>query len=223
MTINPLGTLVGKKILVAITGLFMLLFVIMHLIGNLQIYAGPEAINEYAAFLASIPKIVWLFRITMILAIIMHIWLTISLTKTNCQARQEKYFIPLKTSFFAKTMIWSGLTVLAFIIYHLAHYTLCMVRPEFALLSDGYGRHHVYNMIVMGFSSPLVSLFYIVAQILLASHLSHGIASSQRTLGLSMISYEKMQIIGISISILIALLYVSIPLSVLVGILPLDL
>jgi succinate dehydrogenase / fumarate reductase cytochrome b subunit len=219
-----LHTLVGQKILVAFTGLFMFIFVLMHLAGNLQVYSGPNALNEYAAFLKSIPKLVWSFRIFLIISIVIHIWLTISLTAKNNNARPQKYFIKTnkKASIFSRTMMWSGLTVLLFICYHLAHYTLGFTNPEFMLLTDEYGRHHVYNMVVMGFQNPLVSSFYIVAQALLAGHLTHGISSAPRTLGISIAYHEKIRFIGMVICVLIALLYISIPCAVLLGLLPLD-
>lgn len=218
-------TVVGKKIIVAITGLFMIMFLIMHLLGNLQIFSGPDAINQYAALLKSMPKIVWSFRIALIMAVFAHISLTISLTNANKRARPEGYQVKQsrKASFMSRTMMISGLTVLAFIAYHLAHYTIGLVNPEYMQLTDAQGRHHVYNMMVMGFSNPVVSAFYIVAQLLLASHVSHGISSATRTLGLGdQRLYLLIQRIGVIFAGIIAVLYISIPVSVLIGCIHLD-
>lgn len=216
---------VGKKWLVALTGLFMIFFVVAHLLGNLGMFSGAEATNQYAAFLKSVPKLLWGFRIALLGAIALHIWLTIDLTQRNRRARPESYLNKKsrKASFNSRYMLVSGLTVLAFIAYHLAHYTLGFTNPEYATLHDHEGRHHVYNMVVMGFSNPLVSGFYILAQILLAFHISHGISSATRTLGLSdRVVYERVRGAGVIFSAVIALLFISIPVAVLLGYLPLD-
>ncbi len=216
---------IGKKFLVALTGLFMILFILLHLAGNLEIFSGPDAVNQYAAFLRSMPKVLWSFRIALILAAIMHISLTISLTNRNHEARKEKYHLKKsrKANLASRTMMVSGLMVLLFVCYHLAHYTLGITNTEYTALTDSLGRHHVYNMMVMGFSNPLISSFYILAQVLLAYHLSHGVASTARTLGVSSaVAYENIRVFGFIFSFVVAVLYISIPLSVLVGAVPLD-
>ena len=216
---------IGQKFLVALTGLFMILFLIMHLAGNLEIFAGPNAVNTYAAFLRTMPKVLWAFRILLIVSVVMHVWLTISLARRSKLARPDAYALKKsrKASLASRTMLLSGVTVLAFVFYHLAHYTFGVVSPEIMDLHDDLGRHHVYNMMVMGFSHPLVSGFYILAISLLAWHLSHGVSSAARTLGVTDKSlYEKIRIAGMVFAGIIAALYISIPLSVLLGIVPLD-
>jgi succinate dehydrogenase / fumarate reductase, cytochrome b subunit len=216
---------IGKKLMVAITGLFMIVFLLLHLAGNLEIFSGPDAVNQYAAFLKTMPKVVWAFRIALIASVLGHIWLTISLTQSNKKARPEMYHLKKsrKASLMSRTMMISGLTILVFVCYHLAHYTLGITNPELMKLTDSHGRHHVYNMMVMGFSHPLVSGFYILAQVLLAGHLSHGISSATRTLGVTNNAlYEKIRMAGMAIAGIIALLYISIPLSVLLGFVTLD-
>jgi succinate dehydrogenase / fumarate reductase cytochrome b subunit len=217
---------IGKKALVAITGLFMVFFLIMHLLGNLEIYAGPEATNQYAVLLRTFPKVLWGFRIALIASVICHVWLTIVLTKASRAARPHGYAVKKtrKATLSSRTMFISGLTVLAFIAYHLAHYTFLISNPEYAYLVDHAGRHHVYNMVVMGFSEPIISIFYIVAVGLLGFHISHGISSAARTLGLSdPISYKKVQQGALAFAVLISLLFASIPISVMLGFIPLDL
>lgn len=219
-----LSTTVGKKIIVALTGLFMVFFVVVHLIGNLEIFAGPKAINDYAALLNGMPKVKWSFRILLLVAAIIHIWLTISLAKRNVEARPVRYHCKKsrKATLASRTMLISGLTILAFVIYHLAHYTIGVVDPPLLALTDETGRHHVYNMMVTGFSHPLVSGFYILAQILLAFHLSHGFASAFRTLGVNdHVLYQRLCVGSQIFAAIIAILYISIPASVLLGILPL--
>ncbi len=222
---NIFCSTIAKKWLVAITGLFMVFFVIGHLIGNLGMFSGPEATNQYAAFLKSVPKILWGFRIALIVSIVMHVWLTIDLTQRNRRARPKNYLNKQsrKASLSSRYMLLSGLTVLIFVAYHLAHYTFGITNPEFAALHDQEGRHHVYNMVVMGFSHPLVSGFYIIAQCLLAFHISHGISSAARTLGVSdRVLYERTRKAGTILSTAIAILFISIPVAVLIGYLPLD-
>ncbi len=224
-TENVFLSTIGKKWLVAITGLFMVFFLIGHLAGNLGMFSGPAATNEYAAFLKSVPKLLWAFRIALIVSIVMHIWLTIDLSRRNMAARPVLYHDKKsrKATLNSRYMLLSGVTVLLFIAYHLAHYTLGITNPEYFSLLDSAGHHHVYNMVVMGFMNPVVSGFYILAQILLSFHISHGISSAARTLGLSNRRlYRRVQIIGSLVSYLIALLFISIPLAVLLGYLPLD-
>jgi succinate dehydrogenase / fumarate reductase cytochrome b subunit len=216
---------IGKKILVALTGLFMIIFLIAHLAGNLEIYAGPKALNHYSAFLRTMPKVLWGFRIALIVAVITHIYLTVSLTKHNMNARPFEYKKKAvrKATISSRTMMLSGLTVLAFVLYHLAHYTWGITDPELMDLVDNEGLHHTYNMLVMGFSSPLISGFYILAQVLLAFHLSHGFSSAARTLGVKdPMLYEKIRVAGIAFSAVVAVLYISIPCSVLFGIIGFD-
>jgi len=212
-------TTIGKKILVAITGLYLIVFLIIHLLGNLEIFSGPEAINRYGAMLREFPKILWLLRITLILSVLVHIYLTISLTMENRQKRPEKYFIHRnkQATFASRTMMITGLTVLFFVLYHLAHYTFGLVDESLIKLHDHQGRHNVYNMMIFGFRNPLVSGFYILAQGMLAFHLSHGISSAARTFGANKKIFQNVNRWGKIFAYAIALLYISIPLAVLFG------
>jgi succinate dehydrogenase / fumarate reductase cytochrome b subunit len=219
------STSIGKKFLVAITGLFMVFFLLAHLAGNLEIFSGPKAVNQYAVFLRSMPKALWGFRILLLVSVFVHIYVTLSLTRDNRQARPNPYHIKKsrKATLASRTMMISGITVLVFVCYHLAHYTLGITNPEYVNLVDRDGHPHVYNMMVMGFSNPLVSGFYILAQVLLAFHLSHGVSSAARTLGVkSHLVYRRICLFGVAFAAMIAVLYVSIPFSVMVGLIPLD-
>lgn len=216
---------IGLKFLVALTGLFMILFVVVHLLGNLEIFSGPQATNEYGAMLRTFPKVLWGFRIALIVAVVIHVWVTITLTRRNKRARDVLYTMKhsRKATLSSRTMMLSGLTILVFVAYHLAHYTLGITNPEYDLLHDQEGRHHVYNMVVMGFSNPFIAGFYIMAQALLALHLSHGISSAARTLGLSCPRrFSLVKKCGQIFAVVIALLFMSIPCAVLLGALPLD-
>lgn len=217
-----LQTTIAQKILVALTGLFMMFFIIAHLLGNLEIFSGPDAINQYGVLLRTFPKVLWSFRILLLIAITIHVILTIKLSKKNKITKKINYKNPnfKATTFASKTMLFGGLTVLCFVIYHIAHFTLHITNPEFDSLIDSNGRFHVYNMVILGFSNPLVSGFYILAQIMLAFHISHGFSSCFRTLGLANhYLFNKIKLLGKFIAATIALLYISIPMSVLLGIL----
>jgi succinate dehydrogenase / fumarate reductase cytochrome b subunit len=181
---------IGKKFVVAITGTAMVLFVIGHLLGNTTIFFGPEAVNSYAMHLRDLGPLLWVARIGLLAAIVLHVYFTMLLWKENQAARPQKYAVsaPMKTTVFARTMRLSGLIVLAFVAFHLAHFTWHWVQPanaEFHAEVDGRQVHDVYSMVVLGFRNPLVSGFYIFSLALVAFHLSHGIGSHFQTLGLS--------------------------------------
>jgi succinate dehydrogenase / fumarate reductase cytochrome b subunit len=181
---------IGKKFVVAVTGLVMVGFVIGHLLGNTTIFFGPEAVNSYAMHLRDLGPLLWVARIGLLAAIVLHVFFTMLLWKENQAARPQKYAIsaPMKTTVFARTMRLSGLIVLAFVAFHLAHFTWHWVQPANATFHaevDGRQVHDVYAMVVLGFRNPLVSGFYIFSLALVAFHLSHGIGSLFQTLGLS--------------------------------------
>ncbi len=175
----------GKKYLMAITGLLLLLFVIVHMLGNLQIFLGPETINAYGAFLKSKPMLLWSARAGLLALAAIHIWAAATLAAKNRAARPATYRVKRSAgaSYASRTMVWSGLIILAFIIYHLLHFTVGTVNPELLQLKDGAGRHDIYRMLVSGFSYPLVSGFYILSMALLCVHLSHGASSLFQSLG----------------------------------------
>ena len=208
---------IGRKWIVAITGIVLVLFVIGHLLGNLSIFVGPDAMNAYAAFLKSTGELLWVVRIVLLTCVVLHIWFTITLWRENLAARPQKYAVKdhLSTTVYARLMRLSGLVVLAFVLFHLAEFTWQAFNPEFRTWVDAQGRHDVYRMIIAGFSNPFVSAFYILAIGLLAMHLSHGIASLFQTLG---VTTAKLRPVfeqgGRLIAWVIFAGYVSIPLAV---------
>jgi succinate dehydrogenase / fumarate reductase cytochrome b subunit len=218
------GSSLGRKYIMALTGVALIIFVIGHLVGNLQVFLGPEVINRYGAFLQANVKFLWVARIGLLAAVGLHIWSAIALTLENRAARpkayDEKKFI--KASYASRTMAVSGLIVLAFIIYHLCHYTFMITHPEYQYLEytlqDGSSVHDIYSMIVLGFSQPLISGFYILAIGLLCLHLSHGIASMFQSLGLNTSKTQPcFTNLARGLSFLIFLGYASIPAAVLLG------
>ncbi|WP_415909716.1 succinate dehydrogenase cytochrome b subunit [Oleiharenicola sp. Vm1] len=191
---NLLGSLftssIGRKFLMAFTGLVLFGFVTGHLIGNLQIFLPPEKINHYGHFLESLGSALWLIRAFLLACVVVHIWLAIQLTLENRAARPEAYGVDKvnRATLASRVMARTGLVVLAFIVYHLIHFTLRLQHPEWSqhtyALHDGTMVRDVYKMVVQGFSSLPVSLFYIVAVGLLSYHLAHGISSMFQSLGL---------------------------------------
>lgn len=174
--------------IVAVTGVILILFIIGHLLGNLQVYLGPEWMNSYAQHLRDLGVLLWAARIGLLVAVLLHIWFTIQLNIDNKRARPEAYRKKehTKATFASRHMVMSGLIILAFVIYHLAHFTWQIADPRFRMLRpDALGRHDVYSMLVLGFQNPIVSAFYIIAMFLLFLHLAHGASSFFQSLGLN--------------------------------------
>lgn len=169
----------------AITGLLLVLFVIGHMLGNLQIFLGPETINAYGAFLKAKPALLWSVRGGLLAAAAAHVWSAAALAARNREARPTSYRVRrfAGASYASRTMIWSGFIVLAFLVYHLLHFTFGVVDPALLQLRDEAQRHDVYQMVVLGFSHPLVSGFYILSMALLCAHLRHGSSSLLQSLG----------------------------------------
>jgi succinate dehydrogenase / fumarate reductase cytochrome b subunit len=223
---NLFGSSLGKKYLMAASGAVMVLFVLAHLAGNLQIFLGPEAINRYGNLLQTNTELLWPARCILLATIVIHIWAAVSLTRENRAARPVAYaqWQPTAASYASRTMLMSGLIVLFFIIYHLLHFTVMAqavnltgknfdARPEFF---DSQGRHDVYHMMFVGFSNPWVALFYVVAVGLLCLHLSHGIGAMFQSLGWKKRPYRQcLDKIALWLSVAIWLGYSSIPLAIL--------
>jgi succinate dehydrogenase / fumarate reductase cytochrome b subunit len=188
--LNPLASFisssVGRKWIVGLTGVALVGFVTGHLLGNLQIFLGQEAINKYAAFLHGLGEILWAIRFALLAIAVAHIYFTIQLTRENRAARPVKYAVGgyRASTRASRTMIVSGLILLCFIVFHLLHYTAHKVDPSFADLHDAKGRHDVYRMIILGFKNIWASAFYVVGMFLLCQHMSHGIVSFAQTLGI---------------------------------------
>lgn len=205
----------------AITGLLLFGFVVGHLLGNLTIFIGPDAINAYAKKLKSLGPGLWVMRFGLLAIVGLHIFTAIRITLENRAARPIGYAQKknVETTYAARTMMLSGFIVLAYIIYHLLHFTVQVVHSDYAQHTDAMGRHDVYSMVVLSFQQPLITLVYIVAMALLCFHLSHGISSLLQSLGLT--NEKRIPLfkkIGIAISVLIFIGYASIPASVLLGI-----
>lgn len=215
-----LWTSTGKKVLMAVSGLALFGFIIGHLLGNLQIFLGPEAVNRYAAFLKGTGELLWIARIGLLTMAVIHIWTAVSLTLENQAARPHGYAAKtyVKASYASRTMHVSGLIVLAYLVYHLLHFTLHRVHPEFSAFVDEQGRHDVYRMVVLSFQVPSIAWAYMIANALLGMHLSHGFYSLFQSLGLMNGELRrKMTGLAHAVGYGIALGYISIPLSIWLG------
>jgi succinate dehydrogenase / fumarate reductase, cytochrome b subunit len=212
---------IGKKMIVAITGIILILFVIGHLLGNLQIFIGPDWINGYSQHLHDLGPLLWLIRIFLICTVIIHIYVTIKLAIENRRARPERYIDKdyVKATFASRHMVMSGLIVFVFIVYHLAHFTFRKTDPRFALLKpDPLGHYDVFSMMVYGFQNYLVSGFYVLGLFLLTLHLSHGSSSFFQSLGLNDRKLTpRLAFAGRVFAWLLFIGYTSIPVAILLG------
>ena len=204
---------VGKKAVMAVSGVILFAFVVGHLLGNLQIYEGPEKLNRYARFLRTMPSLLWAVRITLLVMVILHIWASVQLALLQHEARPVAYRQrkAIASTYASRTMYWSGPIILAFVIYHLMQFT-------FGVGGTPYRAGDVYANVVAGFRIPVVSGFYIVAMVLLGLHLSHGLWSMFQSLGFSHPRYTPaIKTAAKTIAWLIALGNISIPVAVLSG------
>src|SRR6266566_4443302 len=223
---NLFKSSLGKKFIMAISGAALFLFVVGHLLGNLQIFLGPEAINRYGRFLQTNKEILWPVRIGLLGMVALHIWSAVKLSAENKAARPIGYAdnpVPVAASYASRTMLMSGLIIGAFVVYHLLHFTvqvrsLNFIGKDFLALHDAEGRHDVFRMMVAGFSQPLVSGFYILAMGLLCLHLSHGVSATFQSVGLkNEVCGPLIDRLAKFVGWLIFLGYASIPIAVLLG------
>lgn len=200
------GSSIGRKILMAVTGLVLIGFVVGHLVGNLQVFQDPDHINGYAHFLRELGPLLWIARIGLLVAVVIHIWAATVLTLENNQARgAHPYGVKhtIRATLASRTMRLTGYVVLAFVLYHLAHFTWGAAQAAtfkdalkpytmqheyrvagFPVVDPGTVVPDVHSMVILGFQNTIVSLFYIVAVGLLSFHLLHGFDSMFQTLGL---------------------------------------
>jgi succinate dehydrogenase / fumarate reductase cytochrome b subunit len=212
-----------SKVVMAVTGVLLVLYIIAHTLGNLQIYVGQETFNAYAAFLQGLGELLWAFRIVLFLALVFHIITSIYLKLLNNSTKPTKYQVKkyLEAKLTARTMIWTGIMVFAFLVYHIMHFTLGVADPEIYGHVDHYGpeelfaRHDAYLMVIKGFQKPLVSIVYMIGVVLLGFHLSHAIQSMFQTLGINHPKYNGfIRGLGPWLSTIIVLALISIPITI---------
>ncbi len=215
-----LSSTVGRKILMAITGFFLILFLCVHLLGNSFIYF--DLINTYGERLHSLPPLVFAARIGMVILFAIHIYLGITMTLENNAARPQAYTVKksLRATFAGKTMIWTGLVIAAFLIYHILHFAMKITNPDISHGIDMHGRDDVFQMIVLSFKNICIAGTYVVALIAVFLHLFHGTQSFVQTFGLnSDASIPVVEKTGKGIAFILFLGYVSIPVAIILGIL----
>jgi succinate dehydrogenase / fumarate reductase cytochrome b subunit len=204
-------------------------FVVMHMVGNLQVFLGPETLNAYGKMLHDLGGLLWVARFGLIGAVVLHIASGLRLASLNKSARPVRYVheTTVQASFASRYMKMSGLVVLAFVVYHLLHFTLGGATPDhtslMTKLSDGTDVKDIYTMVVLGFQQPAVSAAYIIAIVLLGLHLNHGATSLFQSLGLRNVKYNTLiDKVGPALSILVVVGNCSMPIAILTGLIGAD-
>ena len=223
---------VGGKILVALTGAGLTGFVIVHLLGNLKIFAGRESLNAYAQFLKDLGPGLWIARLGLLTFFVAHIFLALRLKYRSQQARPVAYAHQntVQASLASRTMAQTGVIILVYLLLHLAHFTFGFFHQakgpndlyvNLLELKDSQGRHDVYTMMVAGFTNPIMAIIYIVAQLFLLVHLSHGVASIFQSLGLNSPRFQPyLRILGWGVALFVALGNIAIVVAVWSGMVP---
>lgn len=217
-----LGSTIGAKMLMGLTGLGLVGFLIVHMIGNLQVFLGPDVFNTYAYNLKHQPLLLWPARLGLLGMFVMHVGLAFHLNARNGAGRPVKYQFErtVQASWASRYMVLTGMLVLSFVIFHLAHFTLGVTHPAHFALKDAQGRHDVYAMVVRGFQEPVVAGGYILTMSLLALHLSHGFGSLWRSFGVSHAAFADLaRKASIGLAVLLALGFSAVPVAIVSGLL----
>jgi succinate dehydrogenase / fumarate reductase cytochrome b subunit len=206
-------TSLGKKVVMAITGLILFGFVVGHVLGNLQVFLGAAQMNAYAALLKDKAGLLWTVRLGLLVAVVLHIVAAVQLTRMSQRSRPEGYHYKdvIQADYAARTMRWSGPIIAVFVVYHLLHFTTGDVHPLF-------DAHDVYRNVIIGFSVWPVAVFYIIAMVALGFHLWHGVWSMFQSLGLNNPKTDAMvRRFAVVATLAIVIGFISIPLAVLAG------
>lgn len=211
-----ISNLVGRKIIMAFTGLALSFYVVMHLLGNMSFFSGPDGINAYAKMLHSLGPFLWIVRLVMAAALGLHMVFGIQLTLENRRSAGPKYAVSknLSTTFAGKNMIWTGLFIAVYICYHLLHFTVQIISPEMSAGRnlDLFGRPDVFSMVLHSFRSTFIFGIYIASMAAVGLHLSHGLQSMIQTSGLNNERTLPVMVrIGAATAIILFLGYASIP------------
>jgi succinate dehydrogenase / fumarate reductase cytochrome b subunit len=214
---RTLSSSIGGKYIVALTGIAMVGFLVAHLSGNLLVYAGPQAMHDYAEGLRRFPAVLWALRLGLIVAAFLHVTVAIKLNLASQAARPVAYVSKnyRKATMSSRNMLPTGLILLAYIIYHLADFTWRWTNAEVSAL----GHYDVYQMLLIRLSSPVNAIIYMIAMITMGIHLSHGVTSLFQTLGLNHPKYNLLfRCLGPLVGLVLTLGFISIPISILLGI-----
>lgn len=204
---------IGKKFLMSLTGIVLGAYVLVHLLGNLQVYAGPDQINAYGRFLRVAPVLLWTARIILLAALVIHATAGVQLFLLRRRARPTEYatWEPVTSTAASRTMIWSGILILLFVVYHVLDLTVGVANPNFV---EG----NIYHNVVVSLGRIAGAAAYIIAMIALAFHLWHGFWSMFQSLGVSNARLTPpIQRAAATVAVILALGFISIPVAVLVG------
>jgi succinate dehydrogenase / fumarate reductase cytochrome b subunit len=213
---------VGAKHIMAVTGLLLFLFAIVHMLGHLQMFGGQDMYNAYAHFLQGLWEVKWPLRAALLGLLLVHVVVAIGLVAKNRAARPTKYamYKPVVSSAVGRAMAMTGLFLFAFLAFHILHFTLGQVQPDHFHVMDPKARWDAYSMFVHGFQSPAIYVVYLVGVLLLAMHLGHGAASWLQSLGLRHPKYPADRL-GPALAVILFIGYMLPPTAVLVGLLQL--
>jgi succinate dehydrogenase / fumarate reductase, cytochrome b subunit len=208
-----LASSIGRKVVMALTGVVLVGYVVVHMLGNLQLYLGAAALNEYAVKLRALPPLLWGVRLLLIVSLVLHVWAAVSLTRTNVAARGVGYRERKnrESTYASRTMRWSGVILLLFVVYHILHLTLGTVHPDFV-------HGDVYHNVVVGLRTGIAPFFYILAMLALGLHLYHGVWSLMQSLGLSHPRYDRLRYaLAALVAAVVVIGNLSFPIAVLAG------
>jgi len=215
---------IGKKAIMAVTGLLLVGFVIFHMAGNLQVFVGAGRMNAYSAFLKSLGELLWLARLILLVALVLHVLMAWQLTQIKRKARPVDYTTreAQVSTVASRTMRWGGVLLLVFIVFHLLHFTTGTVFPAASTpdaMYPAWSHTDVYGNIISAFRTPWVVAFYVVAMLFLMLHLFHGAWSSVRTLGITKPSRHPLhRRVATVIALVVWLGFSVIPVAVLLGV-----
>jgi succinate dehydrogenase / fumarate reductase, cytochrome b subunit len=206
---------VGKKVVMAVTGLIWVVYLITHMVANLLVFQGPEKINAYSAFLHGTGGALWAARLVLVAALVLHVIAAVQLTERRREARPVGYAggdEPQVSTLAARTIRWGGALILAFLVYHILHFTVGTAHP-------GFMEGNPYHNVATGFRNPFVVVFYLIIMAFVGLHLYHGIWSSGRSLGVSAPSpYPLRRTVALVLAVLIWLGFSVIPIAVYAGV-----
>ncbi len=213
-------SLIGKKVIMAVSGVILLLFVVGHLLGNLKLFQGPAHFNAYAEGLRTVGapffgrgQLLWLIRIVLLVALFAHLWAAIAVTRASWAARPVGYrrLVPVETTYAARTMRWGGVIIFLYVVYHLLDFTFGRVNPSFV-------PGDVYHNVIASFSVWPIAATYVVAMVVVGLHVYHGLWSAFQTLGLNRPPTSGWRRgVAAAVALVVAGGYIAIPVAVLAG------
>ena len=207
--------MVGKKVVMGVTGVIGIGFVILHSLGNLLIFQGSTALNAYSHFLKSSAELLWALRTLLIVAVVLHVIAAFQLTRQSRAARPTGYVKheAQAATLASRTMRWGGVLILIFIVLHILHFTTGTIRP-----AGVFSHEDVYSNVVRSFRIWWVALFYVVAMVALGFHLFHGAWSSMRSIGVSPPSPHPLHHrLSLLIAIFVWAAFTAVPVAVFTG------